>query len=111
MKQDIECSQECHEKGSIFTATQLRQAGRHVARKHKRFPRAVEALHYRSRPIRWQLQRRRSPRQMFSPVLKLLVQYFATQPLALPFRKVSVLDRQLLQRRAPAGHTRCIKHS
>ena len=65
--------------------------------------RPAKTLHCRSRPLRRQLQQCRRSRQLLAPVLQLLLQHLAQQPLPLPHRIVRILHRQRRQRiRVPA---------
>ncbi len=59
------------------------------------FPCTAITLPRRTRAVRRQLQLRQGATQLVAPVLELLIQHFTLQPLALPQRKVGILDRKL----------------
>src|SRR5579872_1691218 len=96
LQQRLEPRQRHHEQRRSFPLAQFLQSTVQLpAQHHHPLPTPV-ALLRRSHPVRRQLQHLH-PTQLLPPVLQLLLQHLALQPLPLPLRKISVLDRRLRQ--------------
>ncbi|OEZ60784.1 hypothetical protein DUGA6_30090 [Duganella sp. HH105] len=98
-QQHVEGRRQRHEQGGLYTAAQVIEAGRGGGRQHERLRRAAMALMHGTRVVRRQRQQGRRARQVALPVIELLLQHVAAEPLALPVREVGILDRQFRQRR------------
>ena len=85
--------QQQHEQGGVLLERTLLQPSRQRSRKQPPPVPSAVALRRRRRPIRGQLEPRRSRRQPTAPIGEQLVEPLTRQPLVLPDREVRVLQR------------------
>src|SRR5689334_11233977 len=103
MEQRLKTGQQGHEQRRTFAAAQFPQLVRERVRQGKRVGGAVRLLHRRSRSIQRQLEQLGRAGELLFPISKLLVENLSLEQLALPDRKICILDFQVSQRRRFAG--------
>ena len=94
VEQRLESRHERHEERDPFLLAQRLERCREGGREHQRLPRSLKGLDGRAWPVSRQLQNREIIAQLLFPVGKLCFQYFTLEPLALPDRKIAVLERK-----------------
>ena len=105
----LEGRQQSHEKGDALLTGQVFERLGQRRWKLKRFGRAAQALHRRTRPVRRQIEDRKGATQLFSPVSQLAFQRRTPERVPFPECIVGVLDGQLRQRRRRSGAERVVK--
>lgn len=98
MQECLERGQQQHEQRALLGLGQPPQGFGEFRRQRDADAPAAMALLLRARPVAGQLQQRLLAAQAGNPVAQLTLTLAAIHPLALPGRKVGVLDRQLRQR-------------
>ncbi|OEZ49782.1 hypothetical protein DUGA6_62670 [Duganella sp. HH105] len=110
-QQHIEGRRQRHEQSAAALAAELRQRGRGIDRQHKRQRRPTLRLMRGARPVRRQLQQRRSAVQQGTPIIHLPRQGIAAQPVGLPVGVIGILYRQLRQRRRQTLRVRAVQRA
>src|SRR6185312_10983033 len=108
-EQDLKRRQQRHiERGAFFTRQPL-QARRQFKRQRATFAAAAKAFLGRPRTVCNKIERRRQAGEAVGPILKLRRERRPIQPLALPGRKIGVLQRQFAEPARPARNQAFVK--
>src|SRR5437660_12197549 len=110
-QQDLEASQQGHKQGGPLLLTELLKSLRERCSEPYRFCCTSTAESVWTRVISGQRQDRQFPCELLLPVVQMVLHARALQRLALPERKVNILDGQWRERRGLSIEERLIEGS